>query len=133
MMMMVMMMMMMTFFFALTLETFCFFEDGISIENPEDKSPSNTFQLDSPAANSDEDDEFSSVQIEVGQAATKLTHLGPMIVNADGTMRRITNWDTLTEAEKANTMRVVGERNSRRLEILKAKSQANSREVPTEL
>ena len=44
-----------------------------------------------------------------------------MIVNPDGTMRRITNWDTLTKQEKESTWRIVSARNKKRLDALKKK------------
>lgn len=49
----------------------------------------------------------------------KLDHLGPIIINADGTTRRITNWDTLSEQEKQSSWRIIGARNRKRLEKLK--------------
>lgn len=56
-----------------------------------------------------------------GQGTTvSLDHLGPIVVNQDGTMSRISNWDKMTEIEKQNTMRIIGKRNKQRLEALKA-------------
>jgi predicted Fe-S protein YdhL (DUF1289 family) len=51
----------------------------------------------------------------------KLDHLGPLIVNADGTLARISNWLQMTEIEKRNTLRVLGKRNKARMDALKAK------------
>ena len=62
-----------------------------------------------------------SQQIEVGGEPLRLDELGPMIVNRDGTLRRITNWDTLTTSEKESTMRIVTKRNRERLLVLKKK------------
>lgn len=56
--------------------------------------------------------------------SVKLDHLGPMVVNTDGTMSRIANWELMTEMEKQKTMRVLGKRNKQRLEALEAKSAA---------
>ncbi|KAG2073001.1 hypothetical protein BDR04DRAFT_1011792 [Suillus decipiens] len=42
--------------------------------------------------------------------AVKLDILGPMVVNNDGTLSRIANWEKMTE-EKERTMRVVAARN----------------------
>jgi hypothetical protein len=56
-----------------------------------------------------------------GQGTTvSLDHLGPIVVNQDGTMSRISNWDKMTEIEKKNTVRIIGKRNKQRLEALKA-------------
>ncbi|KAG1657467.1 hypothetical protein FOA52_003003 [Chlamydomonas sp. UWO 241] len=49
-----------------------------------------------------------------------LDHLGPVVVHEDGTVSRVTNWAELTPHEQENTRRVLGQRNKRRLEKLKA-------------
>ena len=49
-----------------------------------------------------------------------LDHLGPIIINTDGTTKRITNWDKLTEDERKTTWRVISTRNKKRLEELKS-------------
>ncbi|KAF9234596.1 hypothetical protein BU15DRAFT_8782, partial [Melanogaster broomeanus] len=41
----------------------------------------------------------------------KLDNLGPMVVNSDGTLSRIANWESMTEAERDRTMRVITTRN----------------------
>ncbi|KAJ0304249.1 hypothetical protein COL516b_006140 [Colletotrichum fioriniae] len=43
-----------------------------------------------------------------GDASTKLDHLGPLVVNQDGTMSRISNWGEMTEIERRNTLRLAG-------------------------
>ncbi|GKT86771.1 von willebrand factor [Colletotrichum tofieldiae] len=48
-------------------------------------------------------------------ASTKLDHLGPLVVNQDGTMSRISNWGEMTEIERRNTLRILGKRNQIRL------------------
>ena len=45
-----------------------------------------------------------------------------MIVNPDGTMRRITNWDILTKQEQESTWRIISARNKKRLDALKRKN-----------
>ncbi|KAF1361220.1 hypothetical protein EJ07DRAFT_70049, partial [Lizonia empirigonia] len=45
----------------------------------------------------------------------RLDHLGPLVVNKDGSLSRIANWDTMAEIERANTLRVLGKRNQLRL------------------
>lgn len=44
-----------------------------------------------------------------------LDSLGPVIVNGDGTISRITNWQEMSEAEKIRTARIVAKRNEKRL------------------
>lgn len=61
---------------------------------------------------------FSS-STENSESILKLDQLGPLVVNRDGTLARIENWETLTELEKQNIKRVLVKRNQQRLEILK--------------
>ncbi|KAH7922521.1 hypothetical protein BV22DRAFT_1131377 [Leucogyrophana mollusca] len=56
----------------------------------------------------------TQVHIESDQAL-KLDGLGPMVVNSDGTLSRIANWESMTEAERDRTMRVLAARNKIRL------------------
>lgn len=55
-----------------------------------------------------------------GGSTVTLDHLGPMVVNTDGTLARIANWEQMTEIERKTTLRVLGKRNKQRLEALKA-------------
>ncbi|KAJ5812409.1 hypothetical protein N7474_008710 [Penicillium riverlandense] len=63
-----------------------------------------------------------SLNDDAGSTVT-LDHLGPMVVNTDGTLSRISNWEHMTEIEKKNTMRILGKRNKQRLEAVKAAEQ----------
>ncbi|KAI1091170.1 hypothetical protein F5B19DRAFT_286713 [Rostrohypoxylon terebratum] len=65
-------------------------------------------------------DTSDAAQLLVGGEGIKLDHLGPLVVNEDGTMSRITNWDKMAEIERQNTLRVLGRRNKQRIEALKA-------------
>ena len=56
-----------------------------------------------------------------GNTTIKLDHLGPMVVNVDGSLGRITNWLEMTEMEQKNTLRVVGKRNQARLAAVRVK------------
>jgi hypothetical protein len=56
-----------------------------------------------------------------GDTAVKLDHLGPMVVNVDGTLSQIGNWQQMTEGEQQNTLRIIGKRNQKRLEALREK------------
>lgn len=60
------------------------------------------------------------IQLDVssGEGVT-LDHLGPMVINKDGTMSRITNWDKMADIEKKNTLRILAKRNKQRLDALK--------------
>ena len=55
-------------------------------------------------------------------SAVKLDHLGPLVVNHDGTMSRIGNWAEMSEAERKNTLRILGRRNQQRLAKLRGET-----------
>lgn len=76
-----------------------------------------------PIANQQGD---GSIKLDMSGGGTevKLDHLGPMVVNVDGTLSQIGNWQQMTEIEKTNTLRVLGKRNQKRLEALRAKEKA---------
>ena len=59
-----------------------------------------------------------TLDLSTGQGV-KLDHLGPMIVNRDGTLSRISNWEHMTDIERRNTLRILGKRNQLRMEALK--------------
>eukprot|EP00591_Stephanopyxis_turris_P011135 CAMPEP_0195517094 /NCGR_PEP_ID=MMETSP0794_2-20130614/9677_1 /TAXON_ID=515487 /ORGANISM="Stephanopyxis turris, Strain CCMP 815" /LENGTH=138 /DNA_ID=CAMNT_0040645845 /DNA_START=168 /DNA_END=584 /DNA_ORIENTATION=+ len=54
----------------------------------------------------------------------KLDHLGPVIINADGTTRQIANWDAMTKQEQTVTWRRISKRNQERIEALQKKAAA---------
>eukprot|EP00349_Pseudokeronopsis_sp_Brazil_P000895 CAMPEP_0202961604 /NCGR_PEP_ID=MMETSP1396-20130829/5677_1 /ASSEMBLY_ACC=CAM_ASM_000872 /TAXON_ID= /ORGANISM="Pseudokeronopsis sp., Strain Brazil" /LENGTH=118 /DNA_ID=CAMNT_0049681569 /DNA_START=160 /DNA_END=519 /DNA_ORIENTATION=+ len=58
-------------------------------------------------------------RLEVGSSVS-MDHLGPIIINTDGTTRRISNWDTMTKSEQENAIRLISARNKRRIEALKS-------------
>lgn len=60
-----------------------------------------------------------STQLNVNGEGVKLDHLGPLVVNKDGTLSRIANWDKMAEIEKQNTLRILGKRNQLRLGTLR--------------
>lgn len=69
-----------------------------------------------PAISSD------ATTLSINSPAVKLEELGPIIINTDGTMSRIPNWDQLTAAEREKTLRLIAKRNEKRKEELLAKS-----------
>ena len=68
----------------------------------------------------------STTQLDMSNGSTsiKLDHLGPMVVNVDGTMSRISNWEQMADIEKENTLRIIAKRNQVRLDALRAKDGA---------
>ena len=67
-----------------------------------------------------------SREIKLGEAI-RFEELGPIIINPDGTTRRITNWENLTKQEQASTFRLISARNKKRLEDLQRKTEDNSK------
>lgn len=59
------------------------------------------------------------LDISGGGGTVSLDALGPVVVNKDGTVSRVTNWAKMTEIEKENTLRILGKRNKQRLTALK--------------
>lgn len=68
-----------------------------------------------------------ATQLNVNGEGVKLDHLGPLVVNKDGTLSRIANWDKMAEIEKQNTLRILGKRNQLRLGDLRATEQAEQK------
>jgi hypothetical protein len=65
------------------------------------------------------------LDMSTGGTEMKLDHLGPMVVNTDGTLSQIGNWQQMSEIEKKNTLRIISKRNKSRLAALKAKGEGN--------
>jgi hypothetical protein len=53
----------------------------------------------------------------------KLDHLGPIVVNQDGSLSRIGNWDEMSNIEQKNAMRILGKRNAARLAALRSEGE----------
>lgn len=54
----------------------------------------------------------------------KLDHLGPMVVNSDGSLSRIHNWAEMSDLERERTSKVLGRRNQLRRAALEEKEGA---------
>lgn len=61
----------------------------------------------------------TTIDMSNGGNTVKLDHLGPLVVNKDGTLSRIANWETMAEIERQNTLRILGKRNQLRMEGLR--------------
>ncbi|CRG85482.1 hypothetical protein PISL3812_02537 [Talaromyces islandicus] len=87
--------------------------------NPSSESPSSSTRLALPEVPPAGE---GTQKLDVGgQGSTvSLDHLGPIVVNQDGSMSRISNWAQMTEMEQKNTLRIVGKRNQQRLQALRA-------------
>lgn len=69
-----------------------------------------------PAEGSKE--ETHELRVDDAANVVKLDHLGPMVVNSDGTLSRIHNWANMTDSERERTAKVLGKRNKSRLAAL---------------
>ncbi|QKX56363.1 uncharacterized protein TRUGW13939_03464 [Talaromyces rugulosus] len=91
-------------------------------ENNENNNPSSSSSSTSRLALPEVPPAGSAQTLDVGgQGSTvSLDHLGPIVVNTDGSMSRISNWEQMTEMEQKTTLRIVGKRNQQRLQALRA-------------
>ncbi|KOS20574.1 hypothetical protein ESCO_005459 [Escovopsis weberi] len=70
------------------------------------------------------------LDLSAGATTVRLDALGPMVVNQDGTISRISNWAKMSEIEQTNTLRIIGKRNKTRLEVLRRAQGADSQDGP---
>ena len=89
-------------------------------QQPDNPTPQDQQKGQEQLALPDASSATNQLDLSGGGSTAKLDHLGPMVVNTDGTLARITNWEHMTEGEKQATLRVLGKRNKQRLEALKA-------------
>ena len=54
--------------------------------------------------------------IMVGGQPIKMDQLGPVVVNSDGSLSRITNWPTMSEQERQTALKLIAKRNKKRLD-----------------
>jgi hypothetical protein len=70
--------------------------------------------------------------IKLGETIS-FEEMGPVIINTDGTTRRIDNWDELTEHEKEVSWRRISKRNEQRRKVLLEKQQEDEASDSKEL
>ena len=93
-----------------------------SISNENNENP------DVPLLGEGDPNDTSIPRIKLGETI-RFEEMGPIILNTDGTTRRIANWDTLTEGEKKVTWRRISKRNEeRRKRLLEQQSQRDQEE-----
>ncbi|KAL5119155.1 hypothetical protein ACEQ8H_002862 [Pleosporales sp. CAS-2024a] len=68
----------------------------------------------------------TTIDMSTGGSTVKLDHMGPLVVNKDGTLSRINNWAEMSDLERQNTLRVLGKRNMLRREALEAQGKGVS-------
>jgi hypothetical protein len=74
----------------------------------------------------DPDSKLPSIQL--GETI-RFEEMGPVIINTDGTTRRISNWDQLSEQEQKATWRRISKRNEQRRQILLEQQQQQENEA----
>ena len=78
-----------------------------------------------PAADPDNKD---VPRLQLGETL-KLDAMGPIILNSDGTTRRIANWDSMTKQEQQVTWRRIQKRNEeRRKKLLQEQAESKDEE-----
>lgn len=90
-------------------------KDNSSSSTPSTE-PSSRNALPAPGSNTEN---VTTIDVSGSGTTVKLDALGPMVVNVDGTMSRISNWDKMADIEKENTLRIIGKRNQQRLAALR--------------
>ncbi|KAL7781270.1 hypothetical protein V8C43DRAFT_236856 [Trichoderma afarasin] len=98
-----------------------FSSSSSTMNSPKDDStpstePSSRNALPAPGSNNEN---VTTIDVSGSGTTVKLDALGPMVVNVDGTMSRISNWDKMADIEKENTLRIIGKRNQQRLAALR--------------
>ena len=63
-----------------------------------------------------------TLDVSTGEAVT-LDSMGPVVVNSDGTLSRITNWSQMSEQEQSVTKRRISKRNIERLKEFAARGE----------
>ncbi|KAI4599156.1 hypothetical protein KJ359_002115 [Pestalotiopsis sp. 9143b] len=71
-----------------------------------------------------QDGDNKTISLDVGGEGVRLDHMGPLVVNTDGTMSRISNWAEMSDIERDNTLRILGKRNQQRLKKLREAKEA---------
>lgn len=66
-----------------------------------------------------EEEAAMKLDMSSGSDTIKLDHLGPLVVNKDGSLSRISNWEQMTAQEKKSTLKILGKRNQLRTDALK--------------
>ncbi len=93
-------------------------------EEPARDANGNLLGLPEPPTASEGD--ATKLDLSSGSDTVKLDHLGPLVVNKDGSLSRISNWEQMTEQERKSTLRILGKRNQARTEKLRKEEEERS-------
>jgi len=72
----------------------------------------------SPNVESHVDLKTKKLNVNSNDDTTSFDELGPLLLNADGTLSRIKNWQELSDAEKQKAAKMVAKKNKQRKEQL---------------
>jgi hypothetical protein len=61
--------------------------------------------------------------LEVGGESVALTEMGPIVINTDGSLARISNWAEMSDREREVTKKRITKRNAERLAVLRSEQQ----------
>ncbi|KAG5927893.1 hypothetical protein E4U42_001600 [Claviceps africana] len=102
------------------------------LRTPRSRAAMSTSQNPSPPADapkpplalpSASDTTTTTLDVSGEGSSVRLDHLGPLVVNTDGTMSRIGNWAHMADVEKETALRILARRNKERLEALRKKEE----------
>ena len=88
-------------------------EKKVAAEKGESKEPLLCLPAYNPQT-AEEQKEEPRRTLVVGGAPVQLDALGPIVLNEDGTMSRISNWHDMTEQEHEMTLKLIAKRNATR-------------------
>ncbi|SPO00494.1 uncharacterized protein DNG_03242 [Cephalotrichum gorgonifer] len=82
-----------------------------------------------PEPGQNQNGEGATTKLDVSGDGTtvKLDHLGPLVVNKDGTLSRIGNWVEMNDIERKNTLRILAKRNQLRLTDLRGEADSGAK------
>ena len=70
-----------------------------------------------PAGDGSSESQSDTHKLVLGEGYSLYDKMGPLVINDDGSTRRIANWEVMTDREKQNTLRVLSRRNKVRSEL----------------
>lgn len=91
-----------------------------ALPSPADVSSSRVMSVAKRRLEEEERTAATATTVVVGGNPVSLNKMGPIVVNSDGTLSGITNWNEMTSAEQQATLRIIGKRNRKRLATLRA-------------
>jgi hypothetical protein len=101
---------------------------ALAFAAPSDDTTSGSSQEEIPKLPASDPNNKDIPSIKLGETI-KFDEMGPIIINLDGTTRRIDNWSELSEREKEVTWRRISKRNEERRKILLEQTERDQQEA----